>query len=86
MPNSTVHFLVSFPQGPCYNSPHLRGPSRRTERHQQREHGADQDPCHCDRDALEAQAEVHRDDKRRVLCLFNQPPNADVGIRNNSVP
>lgn len=32
----------------------------------------------------EAQAEVHGDDKRRVLCFLKQQPGADVGIRNNS--
>ena len=73
LPNSTVHFWVSFSQGPCYNSPHLRGSSRGTERHQQREHGADQDPRHCDRDALEAQAEVHRDVSKQQLAVWGAP-------------
>ena len=66
-------FKFLFPQGPCYNSPHLRGSSRRTERHQQREHGADQDPCHRDRDALEAQAEVHRDVSKQQLAVWGAP-------------
>ena len=52
--------MCSFTQGFGYYSPYLWGTPWRAEWHQQREHGADQDPCHGHRNALEAQAEVHR--------------------------
>ena len=48
---------------------------------------ANKDTGDSDGNADEAQAEVHRNDKRRVLCFLNQQPGAGVGIRNNnSVP
>ena len=49
----------------------------------------DKDTGDGDGDADEAQAEVHRDDQRRLRSFFYlhvQQPSADVGIRNNSVP
>ena len=45
---------------------------------------ADKDTGDGNGNVDEAQAEVHRDDKRRFLCFLNQQPGADVGIRNNS--
>ena len=56
----TKNFRVFLLQGSGYYTPHLWGTPWGVEWHQQREHGADQDPCHGHWNAIKAQAEVHR--------------------------